>query len=314
MTVARAYPTRFCNLDEAAWRSIVELAQAQLALVTGTQLREAGWPRPRVVRAVAAGLLVVVRRNVFAVAGAPSSPGQPLLAACLAAGPAAVASHRSAAWLHDVPDALPGPLDVLLPGEVPPRLEGVSGHHSAVFERGDIGRVGGIPATSPARTVVDLASVYSGYRLARALDHVLRTHRCRLPEVRAAFDRVAGRGRSGTATLRRLLEEREEGLGPGDSDLEVRVARALVRAGLPRPVQGHQVVVGRRVFVLDLAWPRPRLAIEVDGFAPHATRTAFDHDRERSMLLVGAGWRILHVTSASDLAAVAATARSHLSK
>ena len=314
MTVARAYPTRFCHLDAAAWRQIAGRAAAQLGLVSGRQLREAGWPRPRVARAVIAGLLVPVRRDVFALAGTPPSAGQPLMAACLAAGPDAVASHRSAAWLHRVPDALPDDLDVTVPGGPPPRLHGVAGHSPRRLDAAEIVRADGIPATSAARTVVDLSAMYSAFRLARALDHVLRTHRCRLDEVRASFDRVAGRGRAGTAALRRLLEEREEGLKPGDSDLEVKVVRALRRAGLPPPVQGHQVVVGRRVFVLDLAWPPARLGIEVDGFAPHATRTAFDRDRERGMVLLAAGWRIVQVTSTSDLAAVARTVRSLLSR
>ncbi|MGH9269002.1 MAG: hypothetical protein ACRD0D_12610, partial [Acidimicrobiales bacterium] len=88
-----------------------------------------------------------------------------------------------------------------------------------------------------------------------------------------------------------------------------RVARALRRAGLPAPVRQYQVVAGRHVFLVDLAWPDHRVGVEVDGFEAHATRLAFDHDRERGVRLAWLGWRIIHATSRTDLALLSRTLR-----
>ena len=47
--------------------------------------------------------------------GAEATPKQTICAAVLAAGPGAMASHRSAAWLWGIPAEPTDPVDVLLP-------------------------------------------------------------------------------------------------------------------------------------------------------------------------------------------------------
>jgi very-short-patch-repair endonuclease len=59
------------------------------------------------------------------------------------------------------------------------------------------------------------------------------------------------------------------------------------------------VRVAGRSFRLDLAYPELKLAIELDGWDIHRTRTAFDDDRWRANLLVAAGWTLLRFTSRS---------------
>ena len=49
----------------------------------------------------------------------------------------------------------------------------------------------------------------------------------------------------------------------------------------------NDIVLGLEV---DFHWPRHRLAVEVDGYAFHRTRRAFERDRERDALLAAAGW------------------------
>lgn len=79
----------------------------------------------------------------------------------------------------------------------------------------------------------------------------------------------------------------------------MRVLRAIVAAGLPEPVQQHELRLPTRRCRIDLAYPGVKLAIEVDGFGPHTTRTAFDRDRARANDLTTAGWTIPRFTSAS---------------
>lgn len=101
------------------------------------------------------------------------------------------------------------------------------------------------------------------------------------------------------AAVQELLVERLPGYDPGESDLETRVLRLIVRNGLPVPVQQHRVRVAGRTFRVDLAYPDVRLAIELDGWEFHRTRTAFDQDRSRANALVVGGWTVVRFTSRS---------------
>ena len=66
----------------------------------------------------AAGLLVPVHQGVYRLAGSPRSWNQDVLAACMAAGPTAVASHRAAAWLWGLRGADQVVPETRLPGVV----------------------------------------------------------------------------------------------------------------------------------------------------------------------------------------------------
>ncbi|RIV32648.1 endonuclease domain-containing protein [Micromonospora radicis] len=79
---------------------------------------------------------------------------------------------------------------------------------------------------------------------------------------------------------------------PPESQLRVR----LVLAGLPRPVTQHPVrLANGRVVHPDLSWPQYRVAVEYDGHR-HSDPERLHLDRQRLNQLVGAGWRVLHVT------------------
>jgi very-short-patch-repair endonuclease len=56
--------------------------------------------------------------------------------------------------------------------------------------------------------------------------------------------------------------------------------------------------LGHRVhgFLIDLAFPVQRVAIEVDGWAWHVTADRFIDDRRRQNALVNARWTILRFT------------------
>jgi very-short-patch-repair endonuclease len=95
--------------------------------------------------------------------------------------------------------------------------------------------------------------------------------------------------------------------------LETRVLRALVAAGLPPPRQQYRVRIAGRTCKIDLAYPDLLIAIELDGWDSHRTRSAFDSDRERANALVLAGWVVLRFTSRSsdsEIAAVVQAARA----
>jgi predicted transcriptional regulator of viral defense system len=84
---------------------IAARAGAQHRLITLAQARSAGMSEPAVKRRLTSGRWIRVHGAVYAVAGAPRTAQQELLAACLAAGGTVAVSHRSAAGLLGLVDA-----------------------------------------------------------------------------------------------------------------------------------------------------------------------------------------------------------------
>lgn len=279
-----------------------DLAAAQDGLVSRRQLLAVLSPAA-IRHLLDASRLQPVCRGVYAVAGAPPTVWRPLRAALLAAGDA-VASHRAAAGLHRFPGVLPGAAEITVYCRTAPRLTDVTVHRATLLVADDITVVDGFPTTTPARTVVDLAATTHPILLERMLD------RCDPAEVDACLERIGTVSRRGTRRLRALLDAR---IG-GESPLERTWLRRLRRAGLPPPVLGYQLVVGGRVLVLDMAWPEHRVAVEVDGWSAHGTRTQFDRDRERDLLATRAGWRVLRVTSRTPPDQLVATLTSLVSQ
>jgi very-short-patch-repair endonuclease len=171
-----------------------------------------------------------------------------------------------------------------------------------------------IPVTTVARTLVDLSGSFAVPQLGRMADRALRKGTLRLDDLRkcvAGLPPAPGRHPS---RIMRLLRRRLRGYEPGESDLEMRFVRGLVAAGLPEPVQQHRITVGKRRCRIDLAYPGSRIAIEVDGWEYHGSRSSFDEDRTRANDLVVAGWRVLRFTSSTTDAQAAATVRAALSQ
>lgn len=284
------------------WKTVTVMAEAQLGLVSSPQLEYVGCSRREVDRARQRGLLLPVRRGVHLVSGTPPSPYHPILGACLAAGGDTYASHLAAVGLWDFTRAGGGHLETTTFFGRRRTLEGVRTHSSAMLLSTDVDRRHGVPVTSAARTTLDAAGVLTVHLLAKFVDYLRRRRFATYADVGGQLDALGGRGRPGTGALRAVLAPRLEGLDAGDSDAEVRVVQTLLRYGVPRPVQNLAVEAGPKVYVLDLAWPALRIAVELDGFDPHGIlRETFDHDRERDLRLKRAGWEVIHVSTRTDL-------------
>lgn len=274
---------------------LAELASRQDGLVARHQARS-HLTRKQLEGRLASGRLRVVRRGVYRFAGVPSGARVDLRAACLAAGPAAVVSHQSAAELWSLRGVVSERPELTVPTPMWPRLPGVRCHQSSRLPASHVTAISGFPVTTAARTVADLASQLSPRFLGALVDQCLRRRIADLAELRAVHDELVGRV-AGLSVLRMVLDVRQPGFEPGESAGEVETAQLLVDAGLPRPVAQHQVVAGDTVYVLDLAYPQQRLGIEYDGWEVHRTRSAFEHDRARDNALAAAGWTILRHTA-----------------
>ncbi|HEX6311583.1 MAG TPA: DUF559 domain-containing protein, partial [Acidimicrobiia bacterium] len=233
------------------------------------------------------------------IVGAVPTWEQAVLAAVLAAGPGAVASHETAAALWGLPGAERSGLEVTTDRPHCARLVGVRSHRTLAFLAVEHSSRAGIPLTSVARTLVDLSARWSVKQLGRAADHAQRRGLLRLEQLRICVGGLTPAPGRRPGRIHALLARRLHGYDPGDSDLEVRFARALVAGGLPEPVLQHWVRIGHRRYRIDLAYPDAMVAIEIDGWDTHRSRSAFDADRARANDLVVAGWRVLRFTSST---------------
>ena len=215
--------------------------------------------------------------GVYRLAGVPVTWKQRAMAACLVAGPGAVVSHRSAAVLWGISGFRPGRLEITVPVGRSNRNALARVHRSTVKAV----RRDGVPVTTVARTIADLATVVGGDMLEEAVDDVLCRRLVPLDELRRL---------QGNRALRAVLEAwHGDALPAGVA--EMRVVRELLAAGLPQPARQHEIrEAAARV---DLAYPDHRLAMELDGFRWHAGRGPFRSDRRRRNRIEAAGWRLL---------------------
>lgn len=270
------------------------LAGGQHGLVTLDQFRTLA-SRSAWQRAHDRGRLVPVHRGVSRLAGSPVTGLQTIAAAVLATG--GVASHLSAAHLWDAEVSGLEPVDVtVVDRNRGVALRGVRLHRPTDLD--DVAGVvrSGISATNPLRTVLDAGAVASPLVLAGILETFLVRRYLSLATLELGLRRHAKQGRSGLGALRLVLREWAIAEKPPDSVLELAMARLLREHRLPA-ADFHVIVTtaGGR-FELDFAFAAFRLGVEVDGWAHHGSRAAFEADRARDAYLAGVGWRVLRFT------------------
>jgi very-short-patch-repair endonuclease len=146
-----------------------------------------------------------------------------------------------------------------------------------------------IPVTAPSRTLIDLATALSPGRLAHAIERADHHQLLDTPELTRLCE--ASSGRKGTGRLSSLLAHHRP-LPETRSELERRFLRLCRGAGLPQPAVN--VPVGG--IEVDCLWRGTRVVVELDGYAFHSDRAAFERDRERDARLQLAGYRVLRVT------------------
>ncbi len=264
----------------------------QWGVVARSQLLAAGLTRKAVEVRLESGRLVPLHRGVYAVGHARLRREGYWLAAVLAVGPGAVLSHREAAALHGVRPTSRPTIDVTTTRRGA-RLKGVDVHGVRSLDSADITAVAGIPVTTVARTLVDLAAVVNAESLAKAFSEAERMQTLDLRAIHAARARTTGRTGQGPRRLAAALQELEaQATTLTRSPLEVSFKTLIDRAGLPKPqtnmrLEGHEV---------DACWPDRRLVVELDGWHYHRTRRAFQRDRQRDQELMAAGYKVVRFT------------------
>jgi very-short-patch-repair endonuclease len=245
---------------------ILRLAGRQRSLITRRQLRALGATVRQIETWLAGGLLVRVHHGVYALAGARRDFDFEVLAGVLAAGPEAVVSHRTAAALFGLRRVTCSSVEVTVWGRRAPKGRGLVGHRSDLLLPGDRTKVGIVPVTTPARTLLDLALVLEPPRLEGALDDVLVRHLASLANLERLLGRFDGLRRPGVRALAELVEERRRGKRPSQTGLEDELLEVFRAYGLPTPERQFQIQLpngGTAIF--DAAYPDLLLGFEADG-------------------------------------------------
>jgi len=274
-------------------RRLSALADTQHGVVSLTQLEGLGLSANAVRKRVASGRLHRVHHGVYAVGRRQLTRWGRYMAAVLACGPGAILSHRSAAALWDLRPHGGASIDVSSSRRTGYRLAGIDLHRTRTITASDAATVNGIPVTSVARTLLDLAGVVGPRSLERAVE---RAEILRVFDLRA-IDAVLGRanGRHGIGALSTLLDR----LRPNQvtrSELERRLVDLCESAALPSPRANFRIDLGDGALEVDFYWPSARLIVETDGFETHATRAQFERDRRRDQRLTLAGYTVIRFT------------------
>lgn len=271
-------------------RRIAALADRQHGVVARRQLTELGLGSEAIKKRIRTGRLHGIHRGVYAVGRRRVDMRGTWLAAVLACGDGAVLSHRSAAALWGLMRPRWSPVDVTSRHGRPGERRDIRLHRSSLDD--DERTVeAGIPVTSVARTLLDIAEVIDGERLRHAFEEADRLKLLHLPELRHVCART-GR-RKGLPALRRLISV-ALAPPPGRSPLENRFAEFYRRhlTDLPEPL-ANVLILGYEV---DAYWPSHRLIVEMDGWKYHSHRAAFENDRSRDIAMQAAGYRVVHLT------------------
>ncbi|MEY2513129.1 MAG: hypothetical protein QOJ89_487 [bacterium] len=275
-------------------RALAALASGQHGVVARRQLLQLGFSRDQLTRLRQAGRLHDLYRGVYAVGHRVISVKGRWMAAVLACGPGALLSHRSAAALRGLRRSSPSYVEVTVPSRRG-RIDGVRAYISTQIQPQDRDEIDGIPCTSLALTLLQLASVAPRRAVEWACDQA---------EVMEVFDLAAiedvlerRRGCRGGPLLRAVLTEHAIGTTLTRPGLEELTLTALDGFGIPRAEVNVKLPCGGGYAPeVDFLWRAQRLVLETDGGRFHSTRSQIERDRRKEAALVCAGYRVLRAT------------------
>jgi very-short-patch-repair endonuclease len=271
-------------------------------VATTAELRDLGLSARQIDHLLRSGRCESGGRGIYVLAGTPRSLETLAAIACGTATHVLI-SHQSAGTFWGYRKCQNDQLQVMCRDQTAPAIPNARIHRSHRLDVQDIVvRDDGIRLTSPVRTLFDLAKVISDEAVESVIEQALRMQLVEVGDLFEIAERLRQKGRNGSARFGRVLGDRPAGLKPVDSDLELRVERALLAAGLPRPSRQHEFELppGGRIRV-DFYWPEHQLVLEVDHAEWHSSRVASEVDKWRDRQLQLLGISTVRVTD-SDVA------------
>lgn len=269
---------------------VAALAEIQHGVVSRRQLRQLGLHASSIERRVASGRLPVLHRGVYAVGHRVLSREGRLTAAVLACGSGAVASHRSAAEHRGLRASTLTEITAPIARRSRP---GIRLHVSRLADD-EVEVHDGIPTTTVARTIFDLAGAVARHQLEAVLNEAeyrQLTSPTSIPELVQRHP-----GRRGAVALRHVL-----GLAAQRTRTieEEEFLAFLDEHDLPRPQTSRSRTLRGHTIEADGVYEEARLIIEIDG-GSHKTERRFHEDRERDRAHLVEGWNTIRVSRLSD--------------
>lgn len=272
---------------------MAEFATNNYGVASREELRAVGFDDRAIEHRLAVGRLQRLHRGVYAVGHAHLGREGRWRAAVLACGEGAVLSHWDAAALYDLAASRGARIHVTRPSNAgrSPDAARIALHRVGTFQPWEGRLIDGIPATTVARTLLDLAPKLRP----RALeDLIARADRLQVFDLRAVHRSLQAHPRQPGAPRLRSVVDALSRTPAADlrSPLEVRLLQLCDDYNLPTP-RANTTIAG---LLVDFHWPGTNLIVETDGYAYHSTPSSFERDRERDQRLTLAGYTVVRFT------------------
>jgi very-short-patch-repair endonuclease len=261
-----------------------EFLRRQDGVLTLKQARQIGLGKQAVNRRVQSGQWRQCSRGVYFVDDRPFTDASRIRSAVWSYGQRAAASGLAAAWWHGLTRFAPDIVEVTVPRDSSGRRRPGSKPRRRDLAPEDVVERRGLRATALPLTVIEAAVRRRGG--AKLMDWALQ----RDVELRELWHaQLRNKGRYGSPAARRLLQAASDG---ARSEAERLLVKLLREAGITGwrtnyPVGGYKV---------DVAFPKQKVAIEVDGLAHHSDSDDFHSDRVRQNNITLLGWTVLRFT------------------
>jgi predicted transcriptional regulator of viral defense system len=286
-------------------RRLLELFAANGGVATVDEIVSAGLSYERLRRLEQRGVMVSPRRGIYAPsmiveeASADSARSHALRVACASAATTAswVASHESAAVIHGL-DLLSFAPEAFVTVTQPRRGAGNRSGYAGVRIRpaevpdAHVTAMYGVPCTTVARTVIDLARSEKYLGGVVVADNALHNRKTSRAELQAVLDQCAGWPQ--VTKARRVVEFSD---WRSESVLESIGRVVMQEHGLEPPelqaeLGGPYGFIGR----VDYYWPRHRTVAEADGKKKYDTKGEAVKQLRRDARLREAGFEVVHFT------------------
>jgi hypothetical protein len=280
-------------------RELAEIARRQHGIVSRGQVERLGLTGNSIDRLIRNGRLHRLHPGIYALGHDAITNRGRWMAAVLASGDGAVLSHQSATALWGIWGSGAGETHVTVPRKT--RSQRSIRRHFSMLPDDERAVLAGIPTTSAARAVLDLAAVKgepAAESAVREMEYLGIYGPVSLPVLLGRYPR-----HQGTPIVRVALERLAD--DPGGrirSDLEELFLPFLDAHRIPRPRLNFWLSIDDDRFQVDCLWPDPKLVGELDGFKSHGTKRAFRKDRRRDRRLGARGYHVVRITEDQLLA------------
>ncbi|MEA2009687.1 MAG: DUF559 domain-containing protein [Actinomycetota bacterium] len=277
-------------------RVVARVSLTQHGTFHRRQAIDAGATTAQIQNRITSGEWIRLDRGVFALDSAGATWRRQVMAAILSAGKA-IATGPTSGALHRIPGCRPGRPEITVPSGADGRSRLATVRRRSDFRSIERTIVDGIPSSSAAETLFDLARRFTASELTSAIDHMLVTRKVTTASLFLVLDRTAGSRLKGTVRFREAVQDLDSGYVPTESELERLLLSVIDVPEIPRPDRQVRLdwwsKMPHRIDALIGQW---YLVLEADGRPFHTKRADFERDRRRDNLAVAHGYRVMRFT------------------